>query len=101
MKLQLKPIRNWKYLLLAAFCWLSTLNSQSQTTLAPGDLAFVGYITIDDGVNGATQDDEFSFVILKDITAGTTISFTDFGWLSTNAFQTANTCGANSGAIND
>ncbi len=73
----------------------------AQTTLAPGDIAFVGYISSDDGVNGSTQDDEFAFILLKDISSGTIINFTDFGWLTTNAFQTANPCGVNTGAIND
>src|SRR5687767_11610298 len=73
--------------------------AHSQTTLAAGDIAFVGYITTDDNVNGTSQNDEFSFVLLRDITAGTTINFTDFGWTDGNAFQTANPCGANTGAI--
>jgi HYR domain/Secretion system C-terminal sorting domain len=96
-----KPTAALRYLLLAASFWLISLNARSQTTLAPGELAFVGYITTDDGVNGLAQDDEFSFILLKDISAGTVIRFTDFGWLSTNVFQTANTCGPNTGAIND
>ncbi len=75
--------------------------SFAQTTLAPGDIAFVGYISADDGVNGTTQDDEFAFILLKNISSGTIINFTDFGWLTTNAFQTANPCGVNTGAIND
>lgn len=75
--------------------------ASSQTTLAAGDIAFIGYITTDDNVNGATQNDEFSFVLLRDIAAGTTINFTDFGWTDGNVFQTANPCGANTGAISD
>jgi len=89
-----------KLLILLLFCF--QLNkAEAQTTLAAGDLAFVGYISADDGVNGSTQDDEFSFILLKDINSGTIINFTDFGWLTAGAFQTANPCGANTGAIND
>ena len=47
--------------------------AHSQTTLAAGDIAFVGYITTDDNVNGTSQNDEFSFVLLRDITAGITV----------------------------
>lgn len=80
---------------------ITQMRSDGQTILAPGDLAFVGYITTDDGVDGSSQDDEFSFILLKDITAGTVIRFTDFGWLTSGGFQTPNSCGPNTGAIND
>ncbi|KMO39732.1 5'-nucleotidase [Methylobacterium variabile] len=51
------------------------------TTLAAGDIAIVGY--------DATNPDDFAFVVLRDVEAGTAISFTDNGWNSaTNAFRT-------------
>lgn len=46
------------------------------TTLTPGDIAIVGYIT-----NG--NPDSFSFVPLVPLTAGTVIYFTDNGWTGT------------------
>ena len=51
------------------------------TTLAAGDIAIVGY--------DATNPDDFAFVVLRDVEAGTAISFTDNGWSSSaNAFRT-------------
>ncbi|MEL7300029.1 MAG: endonuclease/exonuclease/phosphatase family protein [Pseudomonadota bacterium] len=49
------------------------------TTLFAGDIAFTGF--------NFDNPDEFSFVLLTDITAGTEISFTDNGWLSLGAFR--------------
>lgn len=78
------------------------LSANSQTTLAAGDIAFTGYNADDNTVNGPTSNDDFSFILLRDIQSGTTIYFTDFGWCSnTNAFQTANACGASTGALSD
>ncbi|MGE7416082.1 ExeM/NucH family extracellular endonuclease, partial [Methylobacterium tarhaniae] len=52
------------------------------TTLAAGDIAIVGY--------DATNPDDFAFVVLRDVEAGTAISFTDNGWSSsTNALRTS------------
>lgn len=76
--------------------------ARSQTTLAAGDIAFTGYNADDNTVNGPSSNDDFSFILLKNITSGTTIYFTDFGWCSnTNAFQTPNPCGASTGAVSD
>jgi predicted extracellular nuclease/2',3'-cyclic-nucleotide 2'-phosphodiesterase (5'-nucleotidase family) len=51
------------------------------TTLAAGDIAIIGY--------DATNPDDFAFVVLRDVEAGTAINFTDNGWSSsTNAFRT-------------
>ncbi|MEY8838198.1 choice-of-anchor D domain-containing protein, partial [Cribrihabitans sp. XS_ASV171] len=44
------------------------------TTLAAGDVAFVGY---------NADNNEFGFALLKDIVAGTVIKFTDAGWTGT------------------
>jgi hypothetical protein len=59
--------------------------SIAQTTLVAGDIAFTGYIGHG---TGPTTTDEFSFVLLKNITSGTVINFTENGWLSTNVFRT-------------
>lgn len=68
-----------KLLLLAT---LSLFNfTQAQTTLVAGDLAVVGYI----GNGTVLGDDQFSFVLLKDITANTVIQFTENAWLRTSA----------------
>lgn len=77
----------------------SSFSLKAQTILNNGDVAFVGYITTNDG--GATQDNEFSFILLKDIDANTEIFFTDFGWTDNSQFQTAENCGPNSGAHSD
>ncbi|OFX29031.1 MAG: hypothetical protein A2W92_05345, partial [Bacteroidetes bacterium GWA2_42_15] len=54
----------------------------AQTTLSAGDIAFIGYFS--DGVDGTTPQyyDGFTFILLKDIAAGTIIYFTDNGWSS-------------------
>ncbi|WP_163312209.1 hypothetical protein, partial [Enterobacter cloacae] len=49
------------------------------TTLAAGDLALVGY--------DADNPDDFAFVLLRDIEAGTEIHFTDNGWTAAGAFR--------------
>jgi hypothetical protein len=51
------------------------------TTLAAGDIAFTAFQS--DNTNGAlggAGGDMFEFVLLKDVTAGTTIYFTDCGF---------------------
>ena len=84
------------------------LYASAQTPLAPGDIAFTGLNstnnTVNDFVNTPQSEvnREFSFVLLKAVTAGTTIFFTDFGWRTdAQAFQTANACGASTGAVTD
>jgi Secretion system C-terminal sorting domain len=51
--------------------------ARSQTTLNPGDIMFTSLNA--DGVP-TTSYDGFSFVLLKAVSAGTNISFTDVGW---------------------
>ena len=46
--------------------------------LNPGDIAIIGF--------NFDNDDEFAFVCLKEISAGTEIRFTDQGWKSTGGF---------------
>ncbi len=54
--------------------------SSEPTVLTAGDIVIIG-------VNCDNPDD-FAFVPLVDMNIGTTINFTDNGWLSTNAFRT-------------
>ncbi|MEO0552864.1 MAG: Ig-like domain-containing protein [Bacteroidota bacterium] len=44
----------------------------SEVNLSAGDIAFTGY--------NSDGNDDFSFVVLKDIDVGTKIRFTDYGW---------------------
>ncbi len=57
---------------------VSLTTAKGQTTLAAGDIAFTGYIGHG---TGPTAIDDFSFVLLKNITANTVINFTENGWL--------------------
>ncbi|MBL0337123.1 MAG: hypothetical protein IPP73_17870 [Chitinophagaceae bacterium] len=66
-----------KGILLFSFLFFG-LQSRAQTTLAAGDIAFTGYIS--------SATDQFSFVLLKSITSGTTINFTDDAWLPAGVF---------------
>ena len=61
---------------------LTVFYTNAQTTLAPGDIAFVGSNT--DG--GSNFFDSVSFVLLKDIDDATTITFTDRGWNDVTGF---------------
>src|ERR1044071_164458 len=69
---------------------LVTGSAQAQTTLALGDIAFTGANS-----QPSSGSDEICFVILKStgITSGTTIRFTDKGWIS-------GSCGSNGWADN-
>jgi uncharacterized protein len=49
------------------------------TVLTAGDIAIVQY-------NSATTD-AFTFVFLRDVEAGTSVSFTDNGWLAAGGFR--------------
>lgn len=59
---------------------LSVQFVQAQTTLSPGDIAFIAYAT--DGT------DHFAFLLLKDVTTSTQIHFTDNSWLNGNSLCT-------------
>ncbi len=61
-------------LLLLAIILFGSYFSWSQTTLGAGDIAFIGY--------NADGPQDFAFVLLTDIDAGTIIKFTDHGWLN-------------------
>lgn len=58
---------------------LAAGDSGAQTTLQAGDVAFSGYTS--------SGTDQFSFVLLRDVTAGTTLAFTDRGWLGGGGFR--------------
>jgi len=64
---------------------LSFLISNSQTTLAPGDIVIIG-------MSGEVNNRSFRFVPLVNLAANTQITFTDSGWISTSFL-------ANEGAV--
>lgn len=63
-----------------SFFWGTT---KAQTTLVAGDIAFTGY----HATPNAPDSDRFSFVLLKNITTGSTIRFTENAWGNDNAFR--------------
>lgn len=67
--------------LLAAFLFFVCFSQAKATDLNAGDLLFTGYHS------NASTTDAFSFVLLVNLSGTTTVSFTDNGWLSTNAFR--------------
>ena len=83
------------YPLIFLFCILFSTSNSAQTALSPGDIGFIGY-----NADGGTEDN-FSFILLKDIDAGTEIFFTDLGWTGTAFQSTPATCGANNGSAGD
>jgi gliding motility-associated-like protein len=80
------------FLLRAVTAWLiftGVVQHTQAQALVKGDLLFTGFNSFDDDVNGLTQNDAFSFVILRDCPANTIITFTDLGWTGTR-FQQLN-----------
>ncbi|NLR59164.1 hypothetical protein HGH93_13700, partial [Chitinophaga polysaccharea] len=75
-----------------------TTSLQAQT-IGAGDLVFTGINSFDDNNTGSTQNDMFSFVLLRDCPANTVIYFTDLGWTGTG-FQST-TCSAGNGSQTD
>ncbi|AUS05398.1 hypothetical protein [Pseudotamlana carrageenivorans] len=63
---------------LLQLCLFITTLGFSQTNLTEGDIAITGF--------NSEDPDQFSFVILTDITNGTSINFTDKGWVSAGGF---------------
>lgn len=53
----------------------------SAQVLSAGEIVFTGYLSSDVGV------DTFSFVLLKNVPAGTVINFTDNAWLNPGVFR--------------
>lgn len=74
--------------------------ASAQTTLAAGDIAFVGYNMAD---NSGTVRDSFAFMPLVALASGTEIFFTDFGWSSDGGGKIATGCRVlgTSGAVSD
>ncbi len=95
--------RNFTHVLFSCIAVFTNVGTvDAQTTLSAGDIAFTGYNADDNTVNGSPANDDFAFVLLRSITSGTVIYFTDFGWRSDiNGFQSANSCGASTGALSD
>ena len=68
--------------IILSFClFVILIPAQSQSTLIAGDIAFVG-------INSDGTTDDFDFVLLSDISAGTIINFTDCGWNHGTGFNT-------------
>jgi hypothetical protein len=51
------------------------------TILSPGDIAIVQY--------SSSPTDTFTVVFLRDVEVGTTVNFTDDGWLAAGGFRPA------------
>jgi hypothetical protein len=80
-----KNQRSFRFVVPVIFAFLVIAISATATSVqaqhAPGDIAFTGYHSF--------PNDKFSFVLLKNFTAGQTINFTDAGWItSLNRFDT-------------
>ncbi|MDX2001408.1 MAG: T9SS type A sorting domain-containing protein [Chitinophagales bacterium] len=74
-------LKQLKFLPLLGWLLLANISPVfAQTTLSAGDIAFTGY-------NADLPTTDFTFVLLKDINAGTVIYFTDRGWLSAGGFR--------------
>ena len=85
-----------------SFCLIILLLSiacgYGQSTLAPGDIAITGFNSDIKILNfvwinpplvfeASFNESEFTFVLLKDVSSGTIIKFTDNGWQSTGNFR--------------
>lgn len=75
-------MKNFYQAFLLSFLFLATsIKSNAQTSLVAGDILFTGF-------NGDPAEDNFSFVLLRNITANTQIRFTDYGWrTNTSSFN--------------
>ncbi len=69
--------------LLLALLALPLGAARAQTTLYPGDIAFTGYNA--DFSTVGTQGDEFSFIVLANLAAGTQITFSTSGYTDATA----------------
>jgi len=72
---------------LFAAMFLQGHTARSQTTLAAGDIIFTGF----NATYAPAVGDEYSFVLLKDISTGTIISFTDRGYNGSGWFTEGST----------
>ncbi|NLR82566.1 MBG domain-containing protein [Chitinophaga eiseniae] len=87
----------------ACLCLLLSLgivSSLHAQTIGAGDLVFTGINSFDDNNNGSTQNDLFSFVLLRDCPANTVIYFTDLGWTD-SGFQSTSCTPAGNGSQTD
>ncbi|MGI9650009.1 beta strand repeat-containing protein, partial [Chryseobacterium sp. RLHN22] len=84
MKNFYSKIKTLTKIFLIAGTSLLGFTAKAQTTLAVGDIAFTSY----DATPLTGLGDKFSFVLLTNISAGTTISFTDRGYHG-SGWQTA------------
>jgi gliding motility-associated-like protein len=81
-----------------AFFFLGINSLFAQCILFPGNLVFTGVNIDDDGVDGTSGNDRFSFVLLQDVSQGFEINFTDLGWTTSSSFQ-SNTIALTDGII--
>lgn len=63
---------------------LGMYSLRAQTVLWPGDIAF-------SGVNTDGNQDQFAFVVLEPLAAGTVVNFTDNGWNHGTGFNSTDT----------
>jgi len=64
--------------LILFFLLLFSAFINAQTILSPGHIAIIGWFS--DGQDGNGYNDGFTFILLRDLSAGTVIYFTDNGW---------------------
>ena len=80
-----------RYCVLPVFLALSFLlirtDAHAQTVLGAGDVVFTAYNADNTGAPSGTGVDAFSFLLLVDVAAGTTLTFTDNGWLAAGGFR--------------
>lgn len=68
-----------RLIVLCLWLLMSASISYSQTILSPGDLAMIGA--------NCDNPDDFAFLLLVDVDAGSVIKFTDQGWLAAGSFR--------------
>lgn len=67
-------------------CFVAFCSFQIQAQWSLGDIAFSGYQG-DNGGNPSGEVDQFSFVLLRDVSSGESIAFTENGWLAAGGFR--------------
>jgi len=76
------------FISLLVLSFSSVTQTQAQTTLSLGDIAFISYNS-DPSVPAGTGTDQFGFITFTSIVPGTQLSFTDRGWTTSTGFSTA------------
>ncbi|TNJ46016.1 T9SS type A sorting domain-containing protein [Tamlana fucoidanivorans] len=82
----MKNFYSIKFLFVLSF--LATINSIGQTTLSPGDLMIFAANSDTSTLNEIGSEGEateFAFILLKPITTGTQVYFTDFAYIDSSA----------------